>query len=346
MQTVTRKAAVQLVAGDAARRHARRGHQRDDHGHGRVLDHRQGLRHHRERPLQRADRGPAGRPGVPRPAEADPRRPVQPGPDARAERRRQRPGQRLPVRRRQRDAAAVRHALGRARRRTTSRRSRSSRAARAPSTSTAPAASRSTRSASRARAQFHGQLSYQFQDNAHGRRPRRAAASRATSRTATWLIANLGGPILKDRLYFYGSYYRPTSTRENRANLYGELPDYDEHAQRGLRQADVHADRSRSCSTSATATRSATDNSDLFAANAAPDHRHRRRGAAEDRHRRGLVGDQPEELRDRSSSPHFANRHPGPAGQHRRRATLDGGRHASDTRQPRHAWALSSCRCR
>ena len=48
-------------------------------------------------------------------AEADPGRAVHPGPDPRAERRRQRPGQRLPVRRRQRDAAAVRDALRRAR---------------------------------------------------------------------------------------------------------------------------------------------------------------------------------------------------------------------------------------
>ena len=39
-----------------------------------------------------------------------------------------------------------------------------------------------------------------------------------------WLTANLGGPILPDRLYFYGSYYRPESERINQANLYGELP--------------------------------------------------------------------------------------------------------------------------
>ena len=30
-----------------------------------------------------------------------------------------------------------------------------------------------------------------------------------------WLNASLGGPILKDRLYFYGSYYRPTETKSN-----------------------------------------------------------------------------------------------------------------------------------
>src|SRR5205085_4201858 len=34
----------------------------------------------------------------------------------------------------------------------------------------------------------------------------------------TWAQANLGGPILPDRLFFYGSYYRPTRSRSNQAN--------------------------------------------------------------------------------------------------------------------------------
>jgi hypothetical protein len=42
----------------------------------------------------------------------------------------------------------------------------------------------------------------------------------------SWLTANIGGPILQDRLFFYGSYYRPERERENQANLYGELPKY------------------------------------------------------------------------------------------------------------------------
>ena len=53
-------------------------------------------------------------PGVSRPAEADSRRAVLAGHGARPERRRQRPGQRLQLRRRQRHAAAVRHARVRA----------------------------------------------------------------------------------------------------------------------------------------------------------------------------------------------------------------------------------------
>ncbi len=42
----------------------------------------------------------------------------------------------------------------------------------------------------------------------------------------TWITANIGGPLLPDRLYFYGSYYRPESKRDNQANLYGDLPEF------------------------------------------------------------------------------------------------------------------------
>ena len=42
----------------------------------------------------------------------------------------------------------------------------------------------------------------------------------------SWTTANIGGPILSDRLFFYGSYYRPISKRNNQANLYGELPKF------------------------------------------------------------------------------------------------------------------------
>ena len=41
-----------------------------------------------------------------------------------------------------------------------------------------------------------------------------------------WITANLGGPILPDRLFFYASYYRPEYNRENQANLYGDLPSF------------------------------------------------------------------------------------------------------------------------
>ena len=127
------------------------------------------------------------------------------------------------------------------------------------------------------------------------------------------------------------------NTRDNRANLYGDAARLREHAQRGLRQADVHADQLACWSTSATATRSAIDTSDAV----------RRRtpsattgtgseAAAADRHRRGLVDHQLAELRDLQVHALRA-RDAGPAGQHRGRRVSTGRRHAARHHQPRHA---------
>jgi hypothetical protein len=72
---------------------------------------------------------------------------------------------------------------------------------------------------------YHGALSYQIQ-------PESMIADRETTSASVfeedknWAVANIGGPIVKDRLFFYGSYYAPTSKRQNRANLYGDVPNY------------------------------------------------------------------------------------------------------------------------
>jgi hypothetical protein len=50
----------------------------------------------------------------------------------------------------------------------------------------------------------------------------------------SWLVGNVGGPIVPNKLNFYGSYYRPERTRENRANLYGELPPYESTRNEGF----------------------------------------------------------------------------------------------------------------
>ncbi|HVT05400.1 MAG TPA: carboxypeptidase regulatory-like domain-containing protein [Thermoanaerobaculia bacterium] len=42
-----------------------------------------------------------------------------------------------------------------------------------------------------------------------------------------WATVSLGGPILPDRLFFYGSYYRPNFTKQNQSNLYGSLPQFE-----------------------------------------------------------------------------------------------------------------------
>lgn len=73
--------------------------------------------------------------------------------------------------------------------------------------------------------EFRASLTYQAQ-------PESLTADRDNAGTLfeedkEWWIANVGGPILRDRLYFYASYYAPNSTRANRSNLYGEVPDFE-----------------------------------------------------------------------------------------------------------------------
>lgn len=43
----------------------------------------------------------------------------------------------------------------------------------------------------------------------------------------SWTTVSLGGPIVRDRLYFYTSYYRPERNRSNSSNAYGSVGDFD-----------------------------------------------------------------------------------------------------------------------
>jgi len=74
-------------------------------------------------------------------------------------------------------------------------------------------------------ARYAGEVSFQLQNNDMASDVKSGTPSRY-EQDRTWTTANLGGPILHDRLFFYGSYYRPERTRDNRANLYGDLPQY------------------------------------------------------------------------------------------------------------------------
>jgi len=80
---------------------------------------------------------------------------------------------------------------------------------------------------------FHGQASFQIQTKGMSSELDSGVQSRY-EQDRSWLNVNLGGPVLKDRLYFYGSYYRPEQDRENRANLYGELPNYESTRNEGF----------------------------------------------------------------------------------------------------------------
>jgi len=42
-----------------------------------------------------------------------------------------------------------------------------------------------------------------------------------------WFSAGVGGPLWKDKLFIYGSYFRPTSTESSKSNVYGSVPDFD-----------------------------------------------------------------------------------------------------------------------
>lgn len=42
----------------------------------------------------------------------------------------------------------------------------------------------------------------------------------------SWITAGIGGPLIKDALYFYGSYYRPEADRVNKETAYGEVKSY------------------------------------------------------------------------------------------------------------------------
>jgi len=75
--------------------------------------------------------------------------------------------------------------------------------------------------------QFKGQVSYQIQNDSMTA-PLDIDSEATADPNKDWFVANLGGPIIPEMLYFFASYYRPTESGTNRANVYGEVPDRDE----------------------------------------------------------------------------------------------------------------------
>ena len=72
---------------------------------------------------------------------------------------------------------------------------------------------------------FAGQVTYQYQGANMAADVQSGSASKY-NQTLNWFNAGVGGPVVPGKLFFYGSYYRPERSRDNRSNLYGELPDY------------------------------------------------------------------------------------------------------------------------
>lgn len=71
---------------------------------------------------------------------------------------------------------------------------------------------------------FSGEVGYQVLK--HGFVANQKGTNSTYLQDRDWSTVNLGGPVLSDRLFFYGSYYRPIYTKSNQANLYGALPEY------------------------------------------------------------------------------------------------------------------------
>ena len=53
--------------------------------------------------------------------------------------------------------------------------------------------------------------------------PAPAVASTKFAEDRTWTTLDVGGPILRDHLFFFGSYYRPTRTRSHVSCAYRSM---------------------------------------------------------------------------------------------------------------------------
>ena len=83
-----------------------------------------------------------------------------------------------------------------------------------------------------------------------------------------WTTVNFGGPVLKNKLFFYASYYAPNVGRELRANDYGPLPDYDSNRDEGYGKV-TYTPFSSVLINGSFRSSHRLDSSDLFASNAA-----------------------------------------------------------------------------
>lgn len=117
---------------------------------------------------------------------------------------------------------------------------------------------------------FTGLVSFQLQSDAmaSNRKVTTVAPSRFEE-DRKWITGSLGGPLVKDRLYFYGSFYRPERGRANAANAYGALPDYDSTRNEGFGKITYTPSQSLLLNVSYRNSKR-VEKGDLFASNSAP----------------------------------------------------------------------------
>jgi hypothetical protein len=73
---------------------------------------------------------------------------------------------------------------------------------------------------------FSGMAQFQFQTPGMADDLTGQTVSRY-EQTRSWTSVNVGGPIVSDQLFFFGSYFRPTRSRDLATNAYGDLPDFE-----------------------------------------------------------------------------------------------------------------------
>lgn len=81
--------------------------------------------------------------------------------------------------------------------------------------------------------QFKGEVSYRFQSSSMAAELNDSSLSRY-NQNRSWTDASFGGPAVKDKLFFFGSYYMPYQSRDNRSNAYGDLPKYSSRRHEGF----------------------------------------------------------------------------------------------------------------
>ena len=75
--------------------------------------------------------------------------------------------------------------------------------------------------------EFHGEVSYQVETKGLRSDLDTGDSPEEFDEDRSWTVASIGGPLVRDRLYFYTSYYGPRTDRSNGENAYGAVPDFE-----------------------------------------------------------------------------------------------------------------------